>query len=56
MYISDDELHTMELCIFHGIKVQVGGLDGERISQMCQCTECQSRRRGDRRNDWVWPK
>jgi hypothetical protein len=34
-YISDEQLHTMELCIYHGIKVQVEGLDGEPTSQMC---------------------
>jgi hypothetical protein len=34
-YISDEHLHTMELCIYHGIKVQVEGLDGERIFQIC---------------------
>jgi hypothetical protein len=34
-YISDDQLHAMELCICHGIKVQVEGLERERISQMC---------------------
>jgi len=34
-YISDEQLHSMELCIFHCIEVQVEGLDGERISQMC---------------------
>jgi len=55
-YISDEELHAMELCIYHGIKVQVEGSDGERISQMCQCTGSQSWRGGDRRNDWVWVK
>jgi len=55
-YISDDQLHAMELCIYHGIKVQVEGLDGERIYQMCRCTESQSWRGGDRRNDWVWVK
>jgi len=27
-YISDEQLHAMELCIYHGIKVQVEGLDG----------------------------
>jgi hypothetical protein len=37
-YISDEQLHTMELCIYHGIKVQVEGLDGECISQMRRCT------------------
>jgi hypothetical protein len=46
-YISDKQLHTMELCIYHGIKVQVECLDGERISQMCRCTGSQSLRRGD---------
>jgi hypothetical protein len=36
MYISDDQPHSMELCINHGIKVQVEGLDGEPyISRMC---------------------
>jgi len=34
-YISDEQLHAMELCIYHGIKVKVEDLDGERISQMC---------------------
>jgi len=33
-YISDEQLHTMELCIYHGIKVQVEGLEGEHISLM----------------------
>jgi hypothetical protein len=54
MYISDEQLHAMELCIYHGIEVQVEGLDGEHISQMCRCTESQSWRGGDRQNDWVW--
>jgi hypothetical protein len=44
----------MELCIYHGIKIQVEGLVGERISLMCRCRGSQSWRRGDRRNDWVW--
>jgi hypothetical protein len=55
-YISDEQLHAMELCIYHGVKVQVEGLDGERISLMCRCTETQSWRGGDPRNDWVWVK
>jgi len=46
----------MELCIDHGIKVEVEGLDGERISQMYRCTGSQSWRGGDRQNDWVWVK
>jgi hypothetical protein len=41
-YISDEKLHAMELCIYHGIKVQVESLEGERISQMCRCTGSQS--------------
>jgi hypothetical protein len=43
----------MELCIYHGIMVQVEGLDGERISQIYRCTGSQSWRGGYRRNDWV---
>jgi hypothetical protein len=34
-YILVEQLHAMELCIYHGIKVQVEGSDGERISQTC---------------------
>jgi hypothetical protein len=52
-YISDEQLHAMELCIYHGIKVQVEGLDGKRISQMCRCSGSQSWRGGYWRNDWV---
>jgi hypothetical protein len=55
-YISDDQLHTMELFIYHVIKVEVEGLDCEHISQMCRCTGSQSWRGGDQRNDWVWVK
>jgi len=55
-YISDEQLRAMELCTYHGIKVQVEGLGGELISQMCRCTGGESWRRGDRRNDWVWVK
>jgi len=53
MCILDEQLHAMELCIYHGIKVQVEGLEGERISQMRRCTGSQSWRGGDRRNNWV---
>jgi len=56
MYISDEQLQAMELCIHHGIKVQVEGLEGEHISQMCRYTGSQSWHGGDRRNDWVWVK
>jgi hypothetical protein len=55
-YISDQQLHAMELCIYHGITVQVEGLDDEHISQICRCTGSQSWRGGDRHNDWVWVK
>jgi hypothetical protein len=55
-YISDEQLHAIELCIYHGINVQVEGLDGERISQICRCTGIHSWRGGDRRNHWVWVK
>ena len=41
-YMSDEQLHAMELSIFHGIKVQVEGLEGERISRMCRCTGSRS--------------
>jgi len=33
-YISDEQLHAIELCIYHGIMVQVEGLEGECLSQM----------------------
>jgi len=54
--ISNEQLHAMELCSYHGIKVQVQGLDGECISKMFRFTGSQSWRGGDRRNDWVWVK
>jgi hypothetical protein len=54
--ISDDQLHAMELCIYHGIQDHVEGIDGEHISHMCQCTGSQSWHGGDQRNDWVWVK
>jgi hypothetical protein len=40
-YISDEQLHAMELFIYDCIKVQVVGLEGECISQMCQYTGSQ---------------
>ena len=54
MYIPDEQLHTMELNIDHGIKVPVECLDGERIGQMSRYSGMQSWRGGDRWNDWVW--
>jgi hypothetical protein len=35
-FILDEQLHAMVLCIYHGIQVQVEGLEGELISQMCR--------------------
>jgi hypothetical protein len=54
MYISDEQLHAMELCIYHGIKVQVEDLDDERISQMSRCTGSHSWRMRDQLNNRVW--
>jgi len=56
MYISDEQLHAMELCIYHGIKIQVEGIEGEHISQICRCTGSQSWRGGNQWNDLVWVK
>jgi len=55
-YIWDEQLHAMELCIYQAKKVQVEGLEGERIFQKCRCTASQSWRGGDQWNDWVWVK
>jgi hypothetical protein len=51
MYIFDEQLQTMELCIYHGIKDRVESLDGEHISRMCQSTGSQSWRGGDQWKD-----
>jgi hypothetical protein len=37
-YISHEQLHIMELCIYHSIMAQVEGLQGEFISHMCRWT------------------
>ena len=55
-YLSDEQLHAMEHCIYHSIKVAVEGLDGKPISQMCRCTGSQSWRIGNQQNDLVWVK
>jgi hypothetical protein len=55
-YISDEQLHAMELCIKYFIKVQVEGVNGEHISQICRCTGSQSWHGGDGQNDRVWVK
>jgi hypothetical protein len=54
IYISDEPLHAMELWIDQGIKVQVEGSEGERLSQIWRCTGSHSRCGGARRNDWIW--
>jgi len=46
-YMPDEQLHAMELCIHHGIKVHLEGFEGEHISQICRCTGRQSGRGGD---------
>jgi len=56
LYISDEQLHAMELCMYHGVEVQAEGLQGDRISEICRCTGSQSWCGGDWRNDWVWVK
>jgi hypothetical protein len=53
-YTQDEQLHAMELGICLGIKVPIEGIDGERISQKCQCTGIESWCGGDPRKDWVW--
>jgi hypothetical protein len=55
-YIPDEHLHVMELLMYHGITVQVKGVEGERISEMCRCTGRQCWFGGDQPNDWVWVK
>jgi len=54
MYISDEQLYAMDLCLYHGIKLQLEGLEGECISQMYWYTGSQSWGKGDQLNDWVW--
>jgi len=56
MYISDEQMHAMDVCIYHGIKVQVEGIDGEHISQNGWCTGSDSWCGGNWRNDSVWVK
>jgi hypothetical protein len=56
MYLSDEQLHSMELFVKPSIKVQVEGLECEIISRMCRCTGSLTWREGDRGNDWGWVK
>jgi hypothetical protein len=46
-YISEEQLHAMELSIYHGIKIHVEGFEGDHISQICRCTGSQIRHGGD---------
>jgi hypothetical protein len=48
-YILDEQLHAMQLRIYHGIKVHVEDLEGERISQIGQYTESQAGTEGTNR-------
>jgi hypothetical protein len=41
-YISDEQLHPIELYIYDGNNLQVKGLQCERIFEMCRCTGCMS--------------
>ena len=52
--ISDEQLHAIEIFIYHCIVVEVERLEGEHISQICRCTGNQIWHRGDRQNNWVW--
>jgi hypothetical protein len=52
-YTSDEHLHPMELCIDHGIKVQVECWECEGISQMYWCTGSLSCHGEIRQNDLV---
>jgi len=56
MYILDEQLCTIELCIYHGIKVQLEGLEGKYIPQICRYTSSQSWHGENRQNDWLWVK
>jgi hypothetical protein len=42
----------MEFCIYCGINVQVDSLDGEHISEMCQCTGSQPWGGWNRQTNW----
>jgi len=52
----DEYMRTIVLWIYNGIKFQVEGLEGERISQMCHCTGNQSWHAGDWWNALLWVK
>ena len=50
-YILNEQLHAVELCIYHSLTVHVKDLAGERLSQMCRWTGSKSWHGGDRQND-----
>jgi hypothetical protein len=56
MYISDEELSAIKFCIYNGVRIQVQGLERERISPMCRCTGSQNCCGGGWRNHWMWVK
>jgi len=43
MYISDEQLHTMELCIYHGINAQLSVL---KVIAYLRCVEAQKDKAG----------
>jgi len=53
-YVSDDPLHAIEQWIYHAIKFQAEGFEGEHIFQMCQGSRSQCCGGGDWQNDWMW--
>jgi hypothetical protein len=53
MDILDNQLHAIELCIFHGIYDDVEGFEHEGISQMCRCIGRQSWCTVDGQKDFV---
>jgi len=54
IYISDEQLHAMELCICCSNMAQFDGLVGACTFHSWRCTWSQSCHGGDRWNDWVW--
>jgi hypothetical protein len=54
MYILDEQRHPKELCINHGIKIQVDDWEGKGIPLMSRGTRNHWCRAGDRRNHLVW--
>jgi len=55
-YISNKQLHAIQLYIYHSIKFRVQDLEGKHISRIWQCTESWSWQGEDGQNNWVWVK